>query len=168
MILRWESCAPFAMPVVPPVYCRTAKSSGSIDGLDRVSRAPFFKADLKLTAFGMWKEGTNLLMYFTTTSTKSPFTVPSISPICVTIMCFAGRCGRIVWRWLAKLDKISTAVTPASLNWCSISRGVYSGFVLTTIRPAFNAPMKATGNWSRLGIWIAMRSPFFSPNSTWR
>src|SRR6267142_921169 len=67
MMLRWESCAPFAMPVVPPVYCNTAKSSGSIDGLDNVSKAPFLRADLKLTALGMWNEGTSFLMYFTTT-----------------------------------------------------------------------------------------------------
>ena len=36
--------------------------------------------------------------------------------------------------------RTTSALAPESLNWCSISRGVYSGLVFTTIRPARMAP----------------------------
>jgi hypothetical protein len=29
-MFAWVSIAPFGVPVVPPVYCRTARSSGAI------------------------------------------------------------------------------------------------------------------------------------------
>ena len=57
------------------------------------------------------------------------------------------------------LARQSSALAPESLNWCCISRAVYSGLVLTTTSPARSAPNTATGYCSRLGSWMAMRSP---------
>ncbi|MNN85436.1 hypothetical protein D3C81_2027240 [compost metagenome] len=63
-------------------------------------------------------------------------------------------------RW-AMLARHTNALAPESLNWCSISRVVYSGLVLTTISPARMAPNTATGYCMTLGSCTAMRSPGF-------
>ena len=64
--LRWSSIAPLATPVVPPVYCRNAISSGEhLDGVRRCLRA--LRHDLRneiasrqrlngLTAFFTWRD----------------------------------------------------------------------------------------------------------------
>ena len=64
-----------------------------------------------------------------------------------------------------EVSEISMTVAPESFSWCSSSRAVYSGFVLTTVSPARSAPIIAIGYCSRFGIMMAMRSPFFSPAS---
>ena len=47
--------------------------------------------------------------------------------------------------------KTTMVSTPASLSWCSSSRGVYSGLTLTCTAPARTMPSKAIGKASRLG-----------------
>jgi hypothetical protein len=58
--LRWSSIAPLLTPVVPPVYCSTARSSGPIAGGASCLRAPSATASLKRTAAGSEKCGTSL------------------------------------------------------------------------------------------------------------
>ncbi|MNP30673.1 hypothetical protein D3C76_1237560 [compost metagenome] len=60
---------------------------------------------------------------------------------------------------LPNMFRYTSARAPLSLNWWRISRSVYSGLVLTTIRPARRAPNTAMGYCSTLGICTAMRSP---------
>ncbi len=62
----------------------------------------------------------------------------------------------------AKLSSTTIALAPESSSWCFSSRAVYSGLVLTTIRPARSAPNRAIGYCSTLGIMIATRSPLRS------
>ncbi len=54
--------------------------------------------------------------------------------------------------------------TPASLSWCSSSRGVYSGLTFTCTAPARMMPRNAIGKTSRFGVITAIRSPFFTPS----
>ncbi|MDT4842436.1 hypothetical protein FQZ97_763380 [compost metagenome] len=59
--LRCSSTAPLLTPVVPPVYCSTATSSGPISGRLSVPRVPLAMASLKRTACGRLKVGTIFL-----------------------------------------------------------------------------------------------------------
>src|SRR6218665_1380544 len=52
--LRCSSTAPLLTPVVPPVYCSSAMSSGVMPGFFSVPRAPCATASLKRTAAGRW------------------------------------------------------------------------------------------------------------------
>ena len=51
--LRWVSIAPLATPVVPPVYCRKARSCGSIAISGSLCICPSVSASRKRTAPGM-------------------------------------------------------------------------------------------------------------------
>ena len=62
-----------------------------------------------------------------------------------------------------KFSSTTIARAPESASWWRSSRTVYSGFVLTTTRPARSAPTSATGYCSTFGIIRAMRSPLASP-----
>ena len=59
-MLRWVSIAALAMPVVPPVYCRKAMSSGPSGTSGSFSPKPEDSALLKVTAPGMLQGGTCL------------------------------------------------------------------------------------------------------------
>ena len=50
--LRWVSIAPLATPVVPPVYCRKAMSSGPIETSGNSCLAPSASVSRKRTADG--------------------------------------------------------------------------------------------------------------------
>ena len=63
----------------------------------------------------------------------------------------------------AKFSMMTMALAPESLSWCSSSRGVYSGFTLTTTKPARSTAATVTGYWGTLGIMMATRSPLTSP-----
>ncbi|MNS34302.1 hypothetical protein D3C72_664260 [compost metagenome] len=64
--LRCRSTAPLDTPVVPPVYCSTATSSGPVaTGLSEPP-APLSSASLKRTAPGRLKCGTSFLTLRTT------------------------------------------------------------------------------------------------------
>ncbi|MNV38921.1 hypothetical protein D3C71_1304840 [compost metagenome] len=54
MTLRCSSTAPLLTPVVPPVYCSSAMSSGSSCGASKLAPAPLASASLKRTAPGSW------------------------------------------------------------------------------------------------------------------
>ena len=64
--LRCNSTAPLDTPVVPPVYCNTATSSGLISGRLSVPRVPRAIASLKRTAWGKLNVGTIFLTLRTT------------------------------------------------------------------------------------------------------
>ncbi|MDT4856972.1 hypothetical protein FQZ97_913790 [compost metagenome] len=64
--LRCSSTAPLLTPVVPPVYCSTAMSSGLMSGRLSVPRVPLAMASLKRTAWGRLKAGTIFLTLRTT------------------------------------------------------------------------------------------------------
>ena len=88
---------------------------------------------------------------------------PSMSPSCVVTTLRTWVLPITSCSVRAKFSRITIAVAPESLSWCSSSRGVYSGLQLTTVIPARSTPKSAIGYWSRLGIMIATRSSFFSP-----
>src|SRR3954468_18740959 len=53
--LRWSSVAPLATPVVPPVYCRKATSSGATATVLSGVLRPSARTHLNVSAFGRWK-----------------------------------------------------------------------------------------------------------------
>ena len=57
----------------------------------------------------------------------------------------------------------TTVSTPASRYISSSSRGVYSGFVWTTIPPARRTPKNAITNCGQFGIRRETRSPGLTP-----
>ncbi len=57
---------------------------------------------------------------------------------------------------------------PASLSWCSSSRGVYIGFTFTCAAPARTMPSIAIGKAGTLGSITAMRSPLRTPSASCR
>ena len=61
--------------------------------------------------------------------------------------------------------KTTMISAPESLNWCSSSRGVYSGLTFTWTAPARRMPSMAIGKAGRLGSITAMRSPFLHAQS---
>ena len=64
--LRCSSTAPLDTPVVPPVYCSSAMSSGCSCGAVNGALAPLASASLKRTAPGSSKGGTSFLTFLTT------------------------------------------------------------------------------------------------------
>ncbi|MNT66159.1 hypothetical protein D3C72_2042000 [compost metagenome] len=64
--LRCSSTAPLLTPVVPPVYCSRAMSSGLMSGFLSVPRVPWATASLKRTAPGRSNVGTIFLTLRTT------------------------------------------------------------------------------------------------------
>jgi len=164
--LRCSSTAPLLTPVVPPVYCSTAMSSGPTWAGCSVMRRPRASASLKRTVFtpaGRLKAGTIFFTRRTTWLTRAPFTRPSMSPMLASTTVFVGTWS-ITWaRVAAKFSRMMMALAPESLSWCSSSRGVYSGLTLTTTRPARRMAATATGYCGTLGIMTATRSPRCRP-----
>ena len=161
--LRWVSIAPFDTPVVPPVYCRNAMSSWPSGTGTRFSNLPLPSASTKPTAPGSEYSGTCFFTWRSTKFASRPFGNPSRSPMPVTITVSTPVSPITCCSVCAKFSKITMAFAPESFSWCSSSRGVYSGLVFTTVRPARNAAVIATGYCSTFGSMIAMRSPLRRP-----
>ena len=137
-MLRWVSTAPLDRPVVPPVYCRKAGVSGATRAGVSVRRSPRASARLKLITWrppvrGSSYAGTILARWRTAKVIQRPYQAPSRSPMeAITTCCTA------VWSITsasvcAKFSRMTMAVAPESLSWCSSSRAVYSGFTFTHV-----------------------------------
>ena len=109
------------------------------------------------------KAGTNFLTRRTTWLTSMPLTNPSMSPIEASTTVLVGTCSITCCSVAAKFSRITIALAPESFNWCSSSRGVYSGLTLTTTSPARRMAATATGYCGTLGIMMATRSPRTRP-----
>ena len=178
--LACESMTPLDTPVVPPVYCSTARSVGARSrGASNARRAPAATAALKRTAPGSAKRGTSLRTWRTTRSTTPPLSQPSDSPMDASSTCGRGggggggapapACGggggasSTACSVAAKFSRITTALAPLSASACASSRAVYSGLTLTTTSPARSAAATATGYCGTLGSMMATRSPRARP-----
>ena len=167
-MLRWVSIAPLATPVVPPVYCRKAMSSRSTSTGLNVLAAPRAKASRNPMAPAMRQGGTIFWTCLRTTLTSQRFGHASMSPTWDVITCATGVRSSTCCSTAAKFSTMTIALTPASLSWCSTSRGVYSGLTFTTTMPARRMPSSATGYCSRFGAMTATRSPWPRPGSDCR
>ncbi|MDT4838590.1 hypothetical protein FQZ97_723510 [compost metagenome] len=78
-------------------------------------------------------------------------------------MCLIGVLAMHCCSVVPKFSMMTIALAPESLSWCSSSRGVYSGFTFTRIRPARRMAATAIGYCGQLGIIAATRSPFTRP-----
>ena len=96
------------------------------------------------------------------------FGAGSMSPTCVVMTCSTGVLFSTCCRVWAKFSTMTMTRVPESFNWCSNSRGVYSGLTFTTVIPARRMPNKTTGYCSRLGDMIATRSPLTIPGNPCR
>jgi len=164
MIVWWSSTAPLEMPVVPPVYCSTAMSSGRMSGFFNACPRPLATAALKRTAPGSEKAGTAFFTRRRTKSTIAPFGKPRSSPTLARITCLTGVSAMTFCSVCAKFSSMMIALAPESLSWCESSRAVYSGLTLTTMKPALRIAATATGYCRRFGIWMATRSLRSSPS----
>ena len=95
--------------------------------------------------------------------TMKPRGKPSRSPMRVTSTFFRSVCGSTCCSTCAKFSTMTMAFAPESFSWCSSSRAVYSGLVLTTTMPARSTPNSAIGYCRTLGIMSATRSPWPKP-----
>ena len=162
-MLPWVSMAPFATPVVPPVYWRNARSSWpSVTGAS-LCCFPFSTAALKSAAPSMFQGFTCLRTRRITKLTIRDFGKDRKSPTAVTSTCFNFVRGSTASTTCAKFSSTTIPVAPESASWCSSSGGVYNGLVLTTASPARNAPYSAMGYCRAFGIMMARRSPFLKP-----
>ncbi|MNL18912.1 hypothetical protein D3C87_1400840 [compost metagenome] len=122
--LPCDSIAALATPVVPPVYCRQARSrwlSGtSVNGAWRPARS----ASPRRTWPGSDHAGTMCLTRRITKSTSRPLSGPSISPMDVTNTCSTVLPGSAFCTVAAKLSATTMARAPESANWCSSSCAV--------------------------------------------
>ena len=123
-MFRCSSVAPFDTPVVPPVYCRNAMSSGPTSGLASVRRAPSATASLNRTAPGNEYAGTIFLIRRTAKLVMAPFGNPSRSPIDAITTCLTAVLAITCCSVVAKFSRTTIASAPESRSWCSSSRGV--------------------------------------------
>ena len=86
-----------------------------------------------------------------------------MSPMAATTTVLVGTWSITCASVAAKFSRMTMALAPESLSWCSSSRGVYSGLTLTTTRPARSTAATATGYCGTLGIMMATRSPRCRP-----
>jgi hypothetical protein len=127
--LRWWSIAPLDTPVVPPVYCRKARSSGPGETrLSVIARPAPSAVGQRVSVWplrsGSDQAGISFLTWRTTVLISSRLSVGSASPSCVTS----------TWRtrvWAitgasvaAKFSRMTIASAPESASWCDSSRGV--------------------------------------------
>ena len=124
IILPCDNIAPFATPVVPPVYCKKAKSLRSICGRTYWRYFPTLNTSRNVTAFGNLYFGTSFFTYFTTKFTNVRLPKDNWSPIRVKMTCFTEVLKTIFSNVEAKLDTTTMALAPLSCSWCSNSRGV--------------------------------------------
>ncbi len=111
----------------------------------------------------MLHAGTIFLTRLITMLMSRRFGAGSMSPSWLVMMCLTGVLVRTCCSVLAKFSRMTMAFAPESFNWCSSSRGVYSGLTLTTVMPARRIPNNATGYCSRFGDMMATRSPRSMP-----
>ena len=123
-MLPWLSIAPFETPVVPPVYCRKARSSWPRSICCSAWRAPAASTSRKRWWPGSDHAGTCLRTVRTTKSTMAPFGKPSSSPTLVTTTCFTCVRPMTSCSTCAKFSRITTVSAPESFSWCSSSRAV--------------------------------------------
>ena len=81
-----------------------------------------------------------------------------MSPMEAMQTCWMGVCSMTSARVWAKFSRITMAVAPESLSWCSSSRAVYSGFTFTQVKPARSTPAMVTPNCGTLGSMMATRA----------
>ena len=113
---RCVNIAPFEGPVVPPVYCKKAKSSPFTATGVKLSFAPLAIALLNLTAPGKLYAGTCFLTYFRTQFTTAPLIVLKRSPTLVRITCSTSVLSITVSSTLAKFSRIKIDFAPESFN----------------------------------------------------
>ena len=161
--LRCSRTAPLLTPVVPPLYCSTAMSSGPSCGSAQASDRPRATASTKPTAPASSKGGTTRRMRRATWLASVPRSRPSMSPVAATTMVRTGTCGSTCCSVLAKFSSTTMPRAPQSRSWWPRSRGVCSGFTRTTTMPARRIAATATAYCGRLGIMTATRSPRARP-----
>ena len=122
-MFRCSSIAPFATPVVPPVYCRNAMSSCDSGTRSSVRRRPSASTSDRWTALAIDQGFTIFFTRRTTKLTSTPF-APSSSPIDVTITCFTFVLPRTSASVCAKFSSTTITSAPESTSWCSSSRAV--------------------------------------------
>src|SRR6516165_5415885 len=111
--LRCDSAAPLEGPVVPPVYCRNNRSSPASDTGLKSSSAPAASALENATAFVSLGSNAEL---------GSSASMPSLG---LTLMiCLTPVLPMISASVPETPLKMTMVSTPASLSWCSSSRGV--------------------------------------------
>ena len=158
--------APLATPVVPPVYWRKARSSRSrATGFGAFS--PPASACLKDRHCGSRKGGTCFFTWRTTKLTIQDFGAGRRSPIALTTTVSTLLPPIACCNTLAKFSSTMTTRAPESASWMGQLARRVERMALTTTAPARSAAKSATGYWSRLGIMIAIRSPFSMPASCW-
>ncbi|EWS57733.1 hypothetical protein Y694_04311 [Methylibium sp. T29-B] len=127
--LRCSSVAPLDTPVVPPVYCRKATSSGPTGGRTSFRRVPSAMAMLKRVTLrpsvsGSVKAGTIFLTLRTTKLTSWPFQKPSRSPIETSTTCLTTVRSITSSSVAAKFSRTTITSAPESLSWNCSSRAV--------------------------------------------
>ncbi len=116
--------APLATPVVPPVYCRKARSARVSVGSSSDCARPAASTRLKPIAPSSRQGGTIFFTCLTTAFVRRRLTGGSRSPTCV-VTTTRTRVARITCSSVcAKFSSTTMATAPLSLSWCSSSRGV--------------------------------------------
>ena len=151
--LRCDRAAPFDSPVVPPVYCRNSRSSPVSATGRSGSPPPWASASAKETDSPS-RASTGGLGSVAPLASPTPTVMTVFRPVLARTSASVG------------VEPLKTTIvsTPASLSWCSSSRGVYNGFTFTCTAPARMMPSSVTGNASRFGIITATRSPWRTPS----
>ena len=114
--LRWRSVAPLATPVVPPVYCRNATSSGPISTGRSVISCPMESASLNGVAPGNDYCRHHLLHPAHDEIDDRAFQDPSRSPIDATTTCFTAVRATASCTACAKFSRTMMASAPQSLS----------------------------------------------------
>jgi hypothetical protein len=131
-MFRWVSIAPFATPVVPPVYCRKAMSSGcSIDRLKARRHASLERVAKGHGAVDL--PGRHHLLHVLDDEVDQPALRDrqQIADLRGDHMLDRRAAQHLLQSTGEVLDD-DDGPAPESFNWCSSSRGVYSGLTFTT------------------------------------
>ena len=123
-MLACVSIAPLATPVVPPVYCRNARSSRRTGTSSSVCACPAASASLNVVVCARCHAGTIFFTCLTTRLVSIRLKAGNMSPICVVMMVFTGVRGSTSSSVCAKFSSTTIAVAPESFSWCSSSRAV--------------------------------------------
>src|SRR5437016_482242 len=159
---RWVSIAPFGVPVVPPVYCKTATSSGSAGVCVESARVFARSANRWIHGSrgierGQWPAFWRSFFFLIGYSCRSGVLRNSVASQTTTL-----------WTWVPAFalerlcqnrSRATTVSTPASFHRASSSRGVRIGFVWTTIAPARRTAKNATMKCGVFGRRRDTRSP---------
>ena len=121
---RCVNMAPFATPVVPPVYCKKARSWEVRSTGVNVKFLPFVIAALNAIALGIVILGTFLWIYFKTKSTINALGCGNISPTFVMIIFFIDVIAKACWTVSTKFAKTKIVCAPEFCIWCANSGGV--------------------------------------------